>query len=514
MKLLTARPRSLLCALAPLLPLLPAHAQQVDTATALSALRDARSSCEADRGDLWKRSLCGPIALVDRQTRLVIANDTVSGRHFVRLGDAYLSTLPANQSVANTSFPWGGRSWTMVALPLPKDRYSRAALVMHESFHREQQALGLTQEDALNNHLDMRPGRTWLRLEYRTLSRALDALPDATLAGHHVESAFIFRAQRRSVFPGSDSLESTLEIQEGLPEYTGQRLAMQLTGAGPARVAQYVREYEANTPTFVRAFAYATGPALGILLDQFSPNWREAVRTRRDLGALLAQSIHFRPPPPRTLESSARARAREYAWEEVDRAESARESERAPAMREYRARLQDGPTITLSQSRDSLSWSFDPTKLIGFDLSSAIYPSGTFSAPWGKLTVERGGVLVANDLSRIRIGIPAAYAGTLNGDGWTLVLNPGWSLKPDASRPGSFVAVNLAARSVTRDNPALFPLRSRGPFLWPRATTRLLRELPPDIPCSDPGPSTPLPCDWAESSLGQNRQPGRLHLRR
>ena len=422
-----------------------ALAQEIDTATALSALRDARTMCEADRGELWNRSLCGPIALVDRQTRFVIANDTVPGRHFLRLGDAYASTLQANQYVANTSFPWGGRTWTMVALPLPKDRYARADLIMHESFHREQAALGLRQLDALNNHLDMRPGRTWLRLEYRALARALDALPNSVTARHHAQSALIFRAQRRSIYPGSDSLEATLEIQEGLPEYTGQRLAMRLTGEGPARVARYVRDYEANTPTFVRAFAYGTGPALGVLLDHFSPGWRSAVRARRDVGALLAQSIEFKTPAPRILGSAARARAQEYGWAEVDRTEAARDSARAPAMREYRARLQDGRTITLTQSPDSLSWSFDPTELIGLDLSSAVYPSGNFSASWGKLTVERGGVLVANDLSRIRIGVPAAPIApndrTISGDGWTLVLNPGWSLRPDASRPGSLVAV-------------------------------------------------------------------------
>jgi hypothetical protein len=446
MRSLPASTRFLVFALlAYYVPVARARAQEIDTATALSALRDARTICEADRGELWKRSLCGPIALVDRQTRLVIANDTIPGRHFVRLGAAYLSTLPTNQYVANTSFPWGGRAWTMVALPLPKDRYARTDLVMHESFHREQAALGLRQPDALNNHLDMRPGRTWLRLEYRALARALDALPNSGRAGHHAESALIFRAQRRSIYPGTDSLEATLEIQEGLPEYTGQRLAMRLTGDGPARVARYLRDYEANTPTFVRAFAYGTGPALGVLLDHFSPGWRDTVRTRRDLGALVAQSIDFKTPAPRILASAARARAQEYGWAEVDRAEAARDSARAPAMREYRARLKDGPTITLTQSPDSLSWSFDPTELIGFDLSSAVYPSGNFSANWGKLTVERGGVLVANDLSRIRIGVPAAPIApsdrTISGDGWTLVLNPGWSLRPDASRPGSQLAV-------------------------------------------------------------------------
>jgi hypothetical protein len=394
-----------------------------------------------DGGTLWKRSLCGPVALVDRQTRLVIANDTVAGKHFLKLADAYVTTLPENQYVANTSFPWGGRTWTMVALPLPQDRYARVSLVMHEVFHREQEALGLRRPDALNNQLDMRPGRTWLRLEYRALGRALQALPDEKAARDHAESALLFRAERRSLYPGSDSLEATLEIQEGLAEYTGQRLAMRLTGESPARVARYVRDYE-TTPTFVRAFAYGTGPALGVLLDQFDPDWRDAVRTNRDVGALLAKAIAFKLP--RNLAAVARARAQEYGWDEVDRTEAARDSARAPEMRAYRARLGDGPIITLRQSKDSLAWSYDPTELIGFDLQSTVYPAGNFSAPWGKLIVDHGGVLVQNDFSRIRIDAPASpaagNASEIKGDGWTLVLNPGWSLRADSSRPGSLVA--------------------------------------------------------------------------
>lgn len=411
-----------------------ASGQEIDTARALSALRDAKTACEADAGALWKRSLCGPIALVDRQTRLVIANDTVAGRHFLRLDDAYVTTLPDNQYIANTSFNWGGWTWTMVALPLPRDRFARVDLVMHEVFHREQEALGLRQPDALNNQLDMRPGRTWLRLEYRALAGALDALPHQKAARHHAESALIFRAQRRSLYPGSDSLEATLEIQEGLPEYTGQRLAMQLTGEGTTRVANYVRDYE-STPTFVRAFAYGTGPAIGVLLDSFAPSWRNSVLTNRDIGALLAQAIHFQRP--RDLAATALLRAREYGWDEVDRSEAARDSARAPAMRDYRARLAEGPTLTLRQSKDSLSWSYDPTELIGFDLTSTIYPSGNFSAPWGKLSVEHGGVLVRNDFSAITVGAPLSPltgSNQIKGDGWSLELSPGWTIRPTGNK--------------------------------------------------------------------------------
>jgi hypothetical protein len=95
------------------------------------------------------------------------------------------------------------------------------------------------------------------------------------------------------------------------------------------------------------------------------------------------------------------------------------------------------------QSRDSLAWSYDPTELVGYDLYTTIYPSGNFSAPWGKLAVESGGVLVRNDFSWIKVGAPAGVVAPaqreIKSDGWTLSLNPGWSLRSDQTRGGSFV---------------------------------------------------------------------------
>ncbi|MDQ2890913.1 MAG: hypothetical protein M3R65_10255 [Gemmatimonadota bacterium] len=444
-------PNSLHCfgafaSLAACVPHTALGAQQVDTFTALAALREAASACTADAGGLWGRPLCGPIALVDREGRLVIANDTVAGHHFLRLADAYITTLPASIYLANTSVEWGSHRWTLLMLPLPTDQYSRIALVMHEVFHREQAALGLAQPDALNNQLDQRQGRTWLRLEYRALAHALDALPNDTKSRYHIASALLFRAERRSIYPGSDSLENTLEIQEGLAEYTGERLAMSATGQGLSRVAQHVRAFEEHTPTFVRAFAYGTGPAIGVLLDHFQPTWRRNVLTHRDIGALLAQAVRFKVP--RNVSTVARTRASEYGFADIDREEAARDSARAPAMRGYRARLVNGPTITLHQSRDSLSWTYDPTALVGYDLHSTIYPSGQFEAPWGKLVVDSGGVLVQNDFRWIRIGpvpdslTPAAHnAGNIRRSGWMLTLNAGWTLAADPEKPGSYMVV-------------------------------------------------------------------------
>ncbi len=419
-----------------------AFAQALDSGGALGGLREARAACEADHGALWGHSLCGPIALVTRRSHLVVANDTVPGWSYLRLYDAFITALPPNQGVANTSFDWQGRGWTMVVLPLPDDRFDRLALLLHEVFHREQGPLGLRDRDALNNQLDTRAGRTWLRLEYRALARALVALDSApTNVRRHVANALLFRAYRRSLFPGSDSLETSLEMQEGLPEYNGERLALQMTGLTPSRVARGVTERE-HLGTFVRGFAYGTGPALGVLLDRFAPAWRTQVRTRRDPAGLLAQAIQFQPPA--TLGATAHERASAYGWAQVDSEEGARERTRAPEMRQYQSRLVDGPTITFRQSRDSLAWGFDPNSLIGYDLSHTIYPSGSFSAPWGSLSVDSGGVLVRNDMTLFTVAAPSGEIPPgrhVTGRGWTLDLNPGWRFAPDPGRRGSYLVV-------------------------------------------------------------------------
>jgi hypothetical protein len=391
--------------------------QRIDSALALGTLRDAATACEQDAGVMWSRSLCGPIALVDRQTRHVIANDT---------------NPPRGTGFANTSIMWAGRSWAMVMLPLPADRFDRVALVMHEAFHREQAALGLAGTDPPNNQLDQRDGRRWFRLELRALAAALES--DDKTSRSHIEDALTFRARRRALYPLADSLEPALEMQEGLAEYTGDRLAMTLTGEGPSRVVRRVREFQSN-PTYVRSFAYATGPALGLLLDRFAVGWREELKRTPDPASILAQHLRFQP------RRDAEQRAKGYDVEALDREETARDSARRGTMAAYKARLVDGPVLTLTQA--SLNRNFDPQSLVGFDIANTIYPAGVFGADWGSLEVTAGGALVANDFGRVQVSAPSRAPSVddrvVRGDGWVLTLKPGWSVTPARDRPGRYV---------------------------------------------------------------------------
>ncbi|MEO7457164.1 MAG: hypothetical protein ABIY52_12950 [Gemmatimonadaceae bacterium] len=413
------------------------QAQALDTATTLGALREAGAACRADAGALWGRSLCGPIALADRQTRLVIANDSAFRRGFLPYGDAFVTSAPPGTGFANTSFRWADREWAMIMLPLPTDRFDRIALVMHEVFHREQAALLLAGQDPPNNQLDQRDGRRWLRLELHALAAALDALPgDDRGARANAADALVFRAMRRVLYPLADSLEPMLEMQEGLAEYSGVTLAMRATGESPGRGARRIRAFQ-SSPTYVRSFAYATGPALGILLDRFADGWRIQVRTTKDPARLLARAIAFTPPAD--LARAAERAAARHDVARIDREEAARDSVRRPMLAAYRARLVDGPALTFEQS--SLNRNFDPSSLIGFDMLNTLYPTGTFSAEWGTLEVAAG-VLVSNDYRQLTVAAPPTPPGADNrvikGDGWSLTLSPGWAVVRDGAKAGSY----------------------------------------------------------------------------
>lgn len=414
----------------------PLGAQTVDTAAAIRALTDYTTACRRDAGRLWGRSLCGALILVDPASRASVANELPPGGAFESRSGVYSGRLPPGIPVANTSLMWAGKPWAFVLLPLAGDRFSQASLLIHESFHRIQDTLGLGGPDLLNTHLDERDGRYWFRLELRALARALRGSGSA--ARRAAADALLFRARRHALFPGADSLERALELQEGLAEYTGVRLAMDVTGAGARagarRAAKALDDFHSRS-TYVRSAGYATGPALGLLLDRYAPGWRTHVR-ERGLAPQLALGLRF--TPPRGLAAAATRRATAYAGNELAVAEDRREVERSTVLARYRARLIDGPVVTFRQ--EGLQRSFNPNNLIAFGENGTIYPTGTFGAPWGTLDIT-GGALVSPDFGMVRVAAPAdPSARPLRGEGWTLELAPGWELRP-GKRSGDYDVV-------------------------------------------------------------------------
>lgn len=415
-------------------PLAVAAQTPSDSVAALTGVREFATACGRDAGRLWGRTLCGPLVTVDGQTGLAVATERPPQGTFEQRGTLWIGRVPEGMQVANTAFEWDGRLWSAVRLPLPTDPYLRIRLLVHESFHRIQPDLGLNARDAINAHLDERDGRWLLRLELRAMAAALQSSGEA--ARRAVSDALLFRTQRNRLYPGSDSLENLLEVQEGLAEYTGTRAALDATGIPLSRVAEATAEFE-QRPTYVRALGYGTGPLLGLLLDRYAPTWRTRIRSD-GLSRQLGTALRF--VAPADLAVAVAASAGRYGGDSLALAEDVRAAGRARAVAEFRARLVDGPVIVLRA--DQMFRSFNPNALVPLGSNGTVYPTGTFQADWGVLTVEQGGALVALDNREVRVPAPAAIdtsATVVQGSSWRLELRPGWRLL-SGPRPGDYNA--------------------------------------------------------------------------
>src|SRR5512134_283269 len=127
---------------------------------ARNVLEEARLACAEDAGALWGLSLCGPLLLVDPQSRFTVASEADGGGVLRAEGSVFAGVLPPDVVVANTATRWGGTLWTMVMWPSigPRPAQQRR-LLMHESFHRIQADLGLPAANTNNPHLDSLEGR-------------------------------------------------------------------------------------------------------------------------------------------------------------------------------------------------------------------------------------------------------------------------------------------------------------------------------------------------------------------
>jgi hypothetical protein len=362
---------------------------------------ELRAMCVRDAGRMWGVSICGPTMIVDRQTRAVVANEAAP------------ATLPKEIGIANTAVDWNGKRWTMIVGPLPEDAFARKALLAHESFHNVQQKLGFPSTGPSNAHLDSIEGRYWLQLEWRALAKALRGDRQA------VRDALAFRAKRRSLIPAAAKDERELEMHEGLAEYTGVAFAEPDVSKRVPHLIDKLRDAEA-TPTFVRSFAYASGPAWGTLIEMKRPRWTRAAKASGDLGNLAADAWHV------AAAADVDARAAAYDGAKLLIAERERDARKQATLREFRARFVDGPHLTIPLKH--MSFEFDPNKSQPFESFGTVYPTLTARDDWGSLVVHRGGALIASDW--MSIVVPAEAR-----DGYTLTLNDGWTIVP-AARAG------------------------------------------------------------------------------
>jgi hypothetical protein len=405
---------------------LPAAAQ-VDQQRAQEYFKEAQTLCERDGGRLWGVSICAPMVIADMRTQTSATSQPAPEGPRPRL----LGLVNAPIEWGGTR--WGAYMWDFVVNPTPR---GRKELFLHELFHGVQPQLGLTVQASASEHLDAVDGRYWLRLEWRALARALrESGEQRNLA---VRDALAFRQARRMLYPAGVESERGQEITEGLAAYTGTVLAAESAVDAIAGAIDLLADGEKGE-SFVRTFAYMSGPAYGLLLDASSPGWTRRVRGADDLGTLVMRALAVQPA------TDATASAARFGGAELRASEQQREQQRQERLAELRRRFVDGPVLLISGGGSGM---FNSVGAVVIPGAGTMY-FGPFraSGAWGTLEAEKG-VLVGSDGVSRRVPAPVRQDDvTFTGDGWTFKAAPSWGVREGARR-GDYEVVRTNSPSA------------------------------------------------------------------
>lgn len=406
---------------------LPVLATPPDLRLAAAAIEDAQAACRADARTLWGRDVCVPLLFADPVTRTVIASQAGESDLLEPKDGVFTGRLPEQHNIANTALDWDGVRWAMIRWPLPDDPASRRSLMLHESWHAIQDSLGLPMRSPTPAHLASVDGRVAMRLEWRALAAALRATnPESERLA--IADALAARAWRRRLDADAGALENQLELNEGLAQFTGE----QMSGREDldAWLAADLKRREAG-PSFVRSFAYGSGPAYGRLLERHAPGWRRQLHADADLGVMLARALAL--DLPATREDLPDASATRLGLAGVLAEEQAIARAQADATARWRRRLVDGPTVHLPFQQMKIS--FDPDQVFALPPQGTVYPALRVVDAWGVVEAADG-ALIADNWGGVTLPGPATRdGGKWRGPGWTLELAEGWQLDDAGPQP-------------------------------------------------------------------------------
>jgi len=392
----------------------PPAAAQVDPQRAQDYFQQARSLCERDGGRLWGQSICAPMVIGDARTQTFATSQPPPD-----------APRPKIIGLLNGPIRWGDTTWAAVSWQEIDSRpaRTRGEMLLHESFHILQQRLGLGMGTVECEHLDSVDGRYWMRLEWRALARALrESGEQRALA---VRDALAFRQARHTRYPEGAEKERALDINEGLASYTGTVLAAPSEADAIARGLDLLATAE-DGDSFVRTFAYTSGPAYGLLLDAASPGWPRRIRVSDDPPVMLMRALEVQPV------ADAAAAAARYGGAELRASEEQREQERQARIAELRRRFVDGPVLVMPGGGSGLTDSHGATVIPG--AGTVYFGPYRMKGRWGALEAEKG-VLIATDGASRRLPAPVpGDSTTISGDGWTLKIATGWVIRQGARR--------------------------------------------------------------------------------
>ncbi len=375
-----------------------------------------------EKGKTWNHSLKGALMFVNREKRTIIANESDNSGKLMKQGGYFVGKLPEKINISNTAFDWDGKRWTMLALPLPKIKEERLNYLIHESYHRIQPLIGFDSLYEIQSlHLDSKNGRIYLKLELTALKKALSSKEPE----NHIKNALLFRQYRHQIISEAKKAENSLELNEGLAEYTGsvlsQRKEIDL-------IKHYVSEIDRfySMPTFVRSFPYFTIPVYGYFMQKKDKTWNLKIKRETNITDFMFQFWNIEARELTTEEIFELGKA--YGIETIIENEKQRELKIETLKNRYRRMFLSDSALVIGL--ENMSIGFNTSNVMSLDSFGTVYPYLRITDSWGILEVDSCGVLINPKWSKVTLSCPRVITDTLiSGKGWRLKLDKQRELK-------------------------------------------------------------------------------------
>ncbi len=277
-----------------------------------------------------------------------------------------------------------------------RDLLTNTHLLIHESWHRIQDEIGLPACGSSNQHLDETEGELLLKLELNILKTLLQDNSKDLAEG--LRDAMTVRKMRQTMFLNEN--ENQFECHEGMAEYTAFKLLPLYNDNEAIRkgLAAAAIMKGMNNGGFGNSFAYLTGPAYGLLLDELVPEWRISIRSGKTIpDVILAEVPLLDMVDTAEIERiSTTYNVADYLAKERTRLE-ARDKEDAA----LRARFSESKWLIIHNN--NTHFGFDPNeRLVAYDSIGVIYKTMQLKGVFGAIDVKNG-IIRANDWSRFII---------------------------------------------------------------------------------------------------------------
>jgi len=394
-------------------------------ANALRYFKEIEEICNLDSGRLWGENLYGPIMYIERGTRRIVANQPDNEGLLKSKDGVYVGLYPKELILSNAPVKFGGKQFAMVPLPPEEDDYRLKSRAIHSLYHRFQENEGVSVTAFNANNMDEKEARLWIKLEWKALRKAINTKGDErTLA---IRDALIFRGSNRELYPKYAADENRFETYEGLATFTYSLLCTRSPEEFKVRLFENLdRVY--SMQSYSRSYGFIHGALYTTLLYENGFNIKTIKTDNFDLGKAVKDL--YKIDLPAVCRDVAGSLAVNYDIEAINKEEEKRNSDIEMSIHNQISIFTEKPVVFLEL--ESPYFDFEPEDVHPLDTLGTLYNSMRVSDNWGKLTVEKGGCLVSNNLKFLRITAKTFKADKnhISGDGWHLLLNNDWELVP------------------------------------------------------------------------------------